>query len=97
MDPNVGMMAVEAVGAIGGQLGAVAPAFLSWANRVALLGVGDPGAALEAVAWAQGQTEPPPGDARAAWIAKTPEAKDLIGFSVSEPYAEVRGRLGVTG
>lgn len=97
VDPTVGMMAVEAVGAIGTQLGAVGPAFLAWANRAALLGVGDPAAALQAIAWTQGQAELPPGAERSAWIAKTPAAKDLVGYSVSEPYAELRARLNLVG
>lgn len=97
IDPTVGMMAVEAVGVIGAQLGAVAPAFLAWANRAALLGIGDPGAALEAIAWTQGQSVLPSEAERSAWISKTPAAKDLVGYSVSEPYAEVRARLNLVG
>ncbi len=34
---------------------------------------------------------------RATWIARTQEAKDLIGFSVSDAYGELRARLGVGG
>lgn len=96
LDPSVGMMAVEAVGSIGNKLPAVAPAAVSWANRTALLAVGDPNAALSAIAWLHNQPgAPSTAQERANWIVRTPEAKDLIGFSVSEGYAEARAKLGL--
>ena len=87
------MMFAGSVGSHGAMLGNAA---ISWANRMALLGVGDPGAAFEAVAWSMGQKDAPPEAApRATWATRTPEIKDLLAFSVSDQYAEARTRLGL--
>ncbi len=95
IDPATGSMALEVIGALGPQIGALGGAVLAWANHAALLAVGDPNAAMEAVAFATGRGEPPPaGDARAGWIARMPEVKELIAFTVSDGYAEARTRLG---
>jgi hypothetical protein len=96
LDPSVGTMAVEAVGTIGTQLPNIAPAAIAWANRTALLAVGDPNAAFEAIAWSQGQQAAPDNaEGRAQWIARSLEVKDLVGFSVSEGYMDARSRLGL--
>jgi hypothetical protein len=96
LDPSVGAMAMEAVGSIGGQLPNIAPATVAWANRAALLAVGDPNAAFEAIAWIQGQAAAPDNaQDRAQWITRTNEVKDLVGFSVSENYAEARSKLSL--
>jgi hypothetical protein len=91
------LAALEVAGSIGPQLGLLGGSVLSWANRVALLGIGDLGVALDAVAYGQSPRgeSPPPAAERAAWISRTPEAKDLVAFSVSDSYTEARTRLGI--
>jgi len=96
LDPTVGVIALEAAGTLGNhapQLGAAAHA---WANRVALLAIGDPNGALDAIAWSMGEDAAPRGsEERAAWIARTAEARELMTFSVSDAYSEARSRLGL--
>lgn len=96
LDPTVGVIALEAAGILGSQAGQIAAAANAWANRVALLSVGDPNTALDALAWARKDDGAPRGsEERAAWVARTAEARDLMAFSVSEQYAEARARLGL--
>lgn len=96
LDPTVGVLALEAAGLLGAQAPSLSAAAHAWANRVALVSVGDPNAALDALAWARGEEEAPKGsEERAAWVARTPEARDLMAFSVSEQYAEARVRVGL--
>jgi cellulose synthase operon protein C len=96
LDPTVGVIALEAAGMVGTSWNAIAPAAAAWANRVALLAVGDPNAALDALAWGRNEDAAPTGsEERAAWIARHPEARDLMTFSVTDAYAEARVRLGL--
>lgn len=96
IDPTVGVIALEAAGMVGTQWNALAPAAAAWANRVALLAVGDPNAALDALAWGHNEDAAPTGsEERAAWIARHADARDLMTFSVTDAYAEARIRLGV--
>lgn len=96
LDPTVGVIALEAAGMVGTQWSTLGTAAATWANRVALLAVGDPSAALDALAWGHGQDAAPRGsEERAAWIARHPEARDLMTFSVTDAYAEARIRLGL--
>lgn len=91
------VLALEAIGTVGQKLTEVAPQIAAWANRVALLGVGNVGDALEGVAWSLGATEGAPKDPaeRAAWITRTPEARNLLVFATSDAHADVRAALGV--
>jgi tetratricopeptide (TPR) repeat protein len=96
LDPSVGVIALEAAGILGTQAPAISHAAHAWASRTALLAIGDPNAALDGLAWARGETAAPTGsEERAAWVARTPEARELMAFSVSEQYAEARARLGL--
>jgi tetratricopeptide (TPR) repeat protein len=96
LDPTVGVIALEAAGTLGAQSAMLGGAIQAWANRVALLAVGDPNAALDAIAWARGEEAAPRGpEERAAWIARTTEARELMTFSVTDPYSEARSRLGL--
>ena len=105
LPPDVGVLALEVAGAIGTRQATLGPAALAWANRVAFLALGDPNAALDAIASAGapgaiGVAGPPkvaPRDAkeRAAWVARTPEARDLVAFGVTDAFAEARSRLGL--
>jgi tetratricopeptide (TPR) repeat protein len=111
LDPEVGVLALEAAAALGTQAPALGQAALAWADRVALLALGDPNAALDAIAGATShgrasvgegsaaRTSPPtaPRDPaeRATWIARTPEARDLVAFGVTDAFADARARLGL--
>jgi tetratricopeptide (TPR) repeat protein len=108
LDPDVGALALEVASALGTQAPALGQAALAWADRVALLALGDPNAALDAIAnataqgraGAEGRTNPGAGAPRdpaerAAWIARTPEARDLVAFCVTDGFADARGRLGL--
>jgi hypothetical protein len=99
VEPDIGTAALEVAGAVGPQLGLLGGSVLAWANHAALLGVGDVGAALDAIAYGSGPPLSRGGDAIPAdkpnWIARTPEAKDLVAFSVSDGYTEARTRLGL--
>jgi hypothetical protein len=96
---DVGVLALEVAGSLGTSGATFGASAMSWANRSALLAVGDPSVALDAIAMSQGLPNGAPSDPkeRATWIARTQEAKDLIGFSVSDAYGELRARLGVAG
>ncbi|HRG98848.1 MAG TPA: hypothetical protein PLR99_21505, partial [Polyangiaceae bacterium] len=90
-DPALGVAALEAAGLLGTSGPQLRAAALGWANRVALLAVGDPSAALDAIAWSLREDGAPVGeDERAAWIARHAEARDLLTFSVSDAYTEAR-------
>ncbi|MBX3224075.1 MAG: tetratricopeptide repeat protein [Labilithrix sp.] len=96
LDPTVGVIALEAAGMLGAQWSSLGAAAHAWANRVALLAVGDPNAALDAIAWGQNEDAAPTGsEERAAWIARHAEARELMTFSVTDAYAEARVRLGL--
>jgi tetratricopeptide (TPR) repeat protein len=88
---SLGLEVASQLGTRASTLGALA---LAWANRSALLGAGDPNAALDALAWSLGSADGAPMDlaARAAWISRTHEAKDLLIFSIGDAYAEARAR-----
>lgn len=96
LDPTVGVIALEAAGTLGNQAAMLGPAAHAWANRVALLAIGDPNGALDAIAWSKGEEAAPrASEARAAWIARNAEARELMTFSVTDAYAEARQRLGL--
>ncbi len=102
---DVGVIALEVAGAIGTRQATLGPAALAWANRAAFLALGDPNAALDAIAsagspGAVGVAGPPRAaprepKERAAWVARTPEARDLVAFGVTDALAEARSRLGL--
>jgi predicted Zn-dependent protease len=95
LDTDVPMLALEASAALDGRQATVGAAAVAWANRAALVALGDPAAALDAIAIASGLDRGAPTEPRerAAWIARTPEARDLVAFGVTDAYAELRARL----
>jgi tetratricopeptide (TPR) repeat protein len=97
MDPNVGVLALEVAGTLGAHLAHLGLGIRAWANHVGLLAAGDPGAGLEGIALNQGTEGGAPADPklREAWIGREHEAKDLVGFSVSDQLVDARGRLGI--
>ncbi|HEV3192353.1 MAG TPA: tetratricopeptide repeat protein [Polyangiaceae bacterium] len=97
LDSDAGALALEVARAIEGQQASLGGWVLQWANRTALLALGDLRAGLDAIAVATGSaggapTEP---NERAAWIAGSSEARDLVAFALSEPFALARERLGL--
>ncbi len=96
LDPTIGVIALEAAGMVGTQWANIGQAIHSWASRAALLAIGDPSAALDAIAWGLEEDGAPTGsEERAAWIARHREARDLMTFSVTDGYADARVQLGL--
>ncbi len=97
LDDDVGMLALEVIGAIGNRASTLHTVVNGWGNRVALLASGDLSLAFSAIARAAGHTTgpAPAGPDRMTWINRNAEARDLAVFSVSDAYAEVRSRLGI--
>jgi len=96
-EADVGILALEASAAIDGRQANLAAAVVGWANRVALLALGDPSAALDAAACAAGLTNGATASAqeRSAWISRSAEVRDLVTFGVGDAFALVRGRLAL--
>ncbi|HET9954561.1 MAG TPA: hypothetical protein VFQ61_08650, partial [Polyangiaceae bacterium] len=97
VDNELVSLALEVSASIGNRASQLSTALYQWGNRTALLSVGDPSAALRAVALATtgNQGPPPNGPDRIKWIVRNAEARDLAIFSVSEGYSEARRRLGL--
>jgi tetratricopeptide (TPR) repeat protein len=96
-DPDVALLALEVAGTLGTQATTLAANSLIWANRVALLALGGPNDAIDAIAAAGGLPGGAPRDPkeRATWLARTPEARDVLAFGVTDAFAEARSRLGI--
>jgi uncharacterized protein HemY len=94
---EVASLALEASTSVGAQPASVGSYALAWADRVALLALGDCNAALDAIAAAAGSAAGAPRDPkeRSAWLARTPAARDLMAFAVSDAFAEARAKAGV--
>jgi hypothetical protein len=90
-------LASEVIGSIGNRASSLNTLANAWGSRTALLAVGDPNVALEAIAWANGSASgpPPSGPDRVKWIGRQAEARDLIAFSVSDAYTAARATLGL--
>ncbi len=95
IDPNLGVLALEAAGTLGGNELALSQGCRHWMNRVGLLAVGHPASALRAVSWDAGEDRPPTGAERTAWLSHHDAARDLLMFSMSDPYMESRALLGL--
>jgi tetratricopeptide (TPR) repeat protein len=96
LDDDVPVLALEVIGSLGNRMSQLGTAVHQWGNRTGLLAVGSPNAALRGLALVAGQLAgPPAGPERVKWVVRNPEARDLAVFSVSEPYAEARARLGI--
>jgi lipopolysaccharide biosynthesis regulator YciM len=96
-DPQLGLLAADVIGTIGSRASTLNTIVNGWGERVGLLAVGDPNAALVGIAWAAGHTSGPPlaGKDRVTWVGRNAGARDLVVFSVSDAYAEARARLGL--
>jgi hypothetical protein len=98
IDNDVPMLALEIGGTIGNRASQLGTAINQWANRAALLAVGDPSIALRAIGRGHGSGKnlPDEGVERLKWIVRNPEARDLAVFSVSDAYTEARQRVGLS-
>jgi hypothetical protein len=98
-DPSLGTIALEVAGTLAPHLATLGASTIAWADRVALLAVGDPNAALDGVAWSLGKNDgaPKDPDRRSAWVLHTAEVRDLLVFAVSDGFAEARARAGISG
>jgi hypothetical protein len=96
-DPDVNLLAMEVSGTIGTQATTLAANSLLWANRTALLALGNPNDAIDAIASAGGLPGGAPRDPkeRATWLARSQEARDVLAFGVTDAFAEARTRLGL--
>jgi cellulose synthase operon protein C len=96
MDPQLGTLALESASALGNLSGGIGGAVVYWSNRTALIATGDVTSALTGLAWSLGQEVPMALEARAAWISRTPDARDLLTYACSDAYLEARKRSGLT-
>jgi hypothetical protein len=85
-------LAQEVVSVFGARTAQIGSLVERWAQRTALLATGDLSVALRAVAALTSKDSPLPEDpaARARWIGKTPLARDLVLYSVSDEYFAAR-------
>ncbi len=86
-------LAQDVVGSIGNRASQLGVAVNQWGTRMALLAVGNPKIALDAVAYAAGISGVPQQPTeRIKWISRNAEARDLTVFSVSEAYWQIRAQ-----
>ncbi|MGD0675377.1 MAG: tetratricopeptide repeat protein [Polyangiaceae bacterium] len=99
VDADIGTLALEASATMDGRQATLSFSALTWANRVALLALGDPAAALDAIAMASGLHGGAPSDPleRVAWVSRNLEARDLVAFGVTDAFAQARALVGVDG
>src|SRR5205814_8154669 len=92
--PETAMLALEVAGVLGPYLAQLGAATIAWADRVALLSVGDANAALDGIAWSLGMLEGAPRDPerRSQWVLHAGEARDLLAFSTAAAFAEALNR-----
>lgn len=95
-EDDLPMLALETIGALGGQTSApLGEASKRLASRAALVGVGDLAECLEAIAASEGKALPTGGPSRFRFIEAHLEARDLILFSTSDAFTQVRTSLGL--
>jgi tetratricopeptide (TPR) repeat protein len=94
-DAQINLLAAEVIGSIGNRASTLNTVINGWGNRAGLLAVGDLNVAITGIAWAGGHTNAPPatGKERMTWIGRNAEARELVVFSVSDAYADARGKL----
>jgi predicted Zn-dependent protease len=94
---EVASLALEASASVGAQPAALGTYVAAWADRVALLAMGDWNGALDGIAAASGSAGGAPREAkdRSAWLARTPGARDLLAFAVSDAFVDARAKVGL--
>ncbi len=96
VSPELRATASAATHSLGTHAASLGGNALAWANRVALLALGNPSAALDAIAASNGSPTGAPRDRneRLAWATRTSEARDLLAFGAGASFAEAQSRLG---
>lgn len=94
-DDDLPMLALEAIGALGGEVDGLGDAPRLLANRVGLVGVGSLSAVFEAMAAGEGKRVAPSGPSRFRWIESHAEARDLLLFMTTPTFTEARVALGL--
>ncbi|HEY5958544.1 MAG TPA: hypothetical protein VIV60_18405, partial [Polyangiaceae bacterium] len=94
MDRDLPMLAADVAASIGNRGSQLGIAVQQWGSRTALLALGSPNTSLSAIAAANGQQERLGKDPaeRQKWLLRNPEARDLVVFSVSDPYLQARAQ-----
>lgn len=97
LNPDIPTLALEVIGALGNRASQLSAALHQLGNRTALLGVGDPYTAMQALSHLASTRQPIPerGDARMTWIIRNTEARDLAVYGVSPAYTQARRRAGL--
>ena len=88
-------LAQDVVVALGNRASQLGEAVCAWGSRTALLALGNPAIALEAMTFAVGSGPLQSTDVaeRIKWIARHAEARNVIVFAVSDAYLRLRTQL----
>lgn len=92
---DMAALAQDVVLALGNRASQLGEAVNEWGSRTALLALGDPSVALDALALTTG-SGPLPADSaveRVKWVIRHTEARNVAIFSVSEAYMQLRAQL----
>jgi len=92
---DIGPLAHDVVAALGNRTSQLGEAVNEWGSRTALLALGDPAIALEAIATSVESSPLPTDDTaeRVKWIARHAEARNATVFAVSDAYLRIRAQL----
>jgi tetratricopeptide (TPR) repeat protein len=92
---DLAALAQDVVLALGNRASQLGEAVNEWGSRTALLALGDPSSALDALGLAAGSAPLPKGNAleRVKWVNRHPEARNVTIFSVSDGYLQLRSQL----
>ncbi len=92
---DMAALAQEVVLALGNRASQLGQAVNEWGSRTALLALGNPANALDALALAMGSAPLPKDNAleRVKWVNRHPEARNVTIFSVSDGFLQLRSQL----
>ena len=92
--PDLPLLAREGRGALGEHVGDFGALVTTWVERSALVASGDLAGALDAMAWGAGLSGAPRArEERMEWLARTPKARELVAFAISDAYFDARKRI----
>jgi hypothetical protein len=93
-DHAMSPLAQDVVVALGNRSSQLGAAAYEWGSRTALLALGEPALALEAIAAGSGSS-PLPADTneRIKWITRHAEARNVMVFALSDAYLRLRTQL----
>ena len=92
---DMAALAQDVVLALGNRASQLGDAVNEWGSRTALLALGDPASALDALALETGSSPLPKDNAleRVKWVNRHPEARNMTIFSVSDGFLQLRSQL----